>query len=682
MYYGVDYYPEHLPEERWEEDARLMVEAGMNVVRVGEFAWSLFEPEEGRFTFDWLDRAIALLPRHGISVVIGTPSAAPPPWLTTAYPQVLMVGANGLPLSPGARRFTCPTNPLYRRLANHVARAMAEHYADNAAVIGWQIDNELTYGPAPRCYCQECRRGFQNWLQEKYGSLERLNQEWGTVFWSQIYDEWSQIPVPLPSGADHNPGLRLDYARYQSAANISFLKEQLVILREVCPNHFVTHNYSSPMLDIINNFDLGRELDFVSQDTYPGLFQMRQHKLADIYPHAGSMMLAWSYDCMRGNKDGRLFWVMEQQSGPAGQTTFSPSPRPGQLRLWVYQAIAHGAQAIVHFRWETCVFGAEEYWHGILDHDLVPRRRYAEVKQTAHEVQSLGEAALSARVPAEVALLFSYDADWALAIQPSHPHLKYGEQNLSWYAPFYFANIPVDIISPDTQDLSRYKVILAPTLYVLSPETAQRLTTFVANGGLLITGYRSGVKEPNNQVTRLTLPGRLAEVLGTHVSEYDALYNQTQAVRFAQPHPGGLEEVACETWADILEPTTAHVLATYTQDFYVGQAAITLNSYGQGKAIYVGSALPSDALGQLLVALATRESGVQPLVQVSPGVEVTQRATDTERWWFVLNHTNAVQQITLPATFIDALLQNERVEGTIALEPYGVRVLRSVINSR
>ncbi len=679
MYYGVDYYPEHMPEERWEEDARLMVEAGFNVVRVGEFAWSLFEPEEGTFIFDWLDRAIVLLARYGISVVIGTPSAAPPPWLTAAYPQVLMVGANGLPLSPGGRRFTCPTNPLYRRLANRVARAMAEHYANNAAVIGWQIDNELTYGSAPRCYCQECRRGFQTWLQEKYGSLERLNQEWGTVFWSQIYSEWSQIPAPLPSGADHNPGLSLDYARYQSAANVSFLKEQLVILREVCPEHFVTHNFSSPMLDTINNFDLGRELDFVSEDTYPGLFQIIEHmapgSAVDISPHAGPMMVAWGYDCMRGNKDGRPFWVMEQQSGPAGQTVFSSSPRPDQLRLWVYQAIAHGAQAIVHFRWDTCTFGAEEYWHGILDHDLVPRRRYAEVKQTSHEVQSLGDTAVSARVPAEVALLFSYDADWALAIQPSHPRLKYGAQNLSWYAPFYFANIPVDVIAPDTEDLSRYKIILAPALYVLSPETAQRLTAFVANGGLLITGYRSGVKEPNNQVTRLTLPGRLAEVVGAHVSEYDALYNQTQAVRFTQEHPGGLEEAACEMWADILEPTTARVLATYTQDFYAGRAAVTLNNYGEGKAIYVGAALASEALGQLLVDLATTEGGVQPLAQVPLGVEVTQRATGAERWWFVLNHTNEVQQVTLPGAFSNAL-QNERVEGTIALEPYGVRVLR------
>jgi beta-galactosidase len=681
MHYGVDYYPEHLPEERWEEDAHLMAEAGFTVVRVGEFAWSLFEPQERMFTFDWLDRAIAVVAHRNIKVIIGTPSAAPPPWLTSAYPQVLAVTRDGQALSPGGRRFTCPTSPLYRRFANRIAQVLAEHYAGNQAVIGWQIDNELTYGNAQRCYCQQCQRGFQAWLADRYESLERLNQEWGTVFWSQVYTDWSQIPVPFLSRGDLNPGLELDYARYQSAANVSFLTEQLQILREICPDHSVTNNFGSSKRDTINNYDLGRELDFVSIDTYPGFIQMiaQAHlgNRAAFSPVMLPMALAWNYDNLRGIRAGQPFWVMEMQSGPTGSTAFSATPRPGQLRLWTYQALARGAQAIVHFRWDTCSFGAEQYCHGILDHDLVPRRRYAEIKQIAHEIQSLGDVAISAPIPAEIALLWSYESSWALTLQPSHPRLHYGNQHSAWYAPFYTSNIPIDIIAAETEDLSRYKVILAPTLYVLSSEVAQRLTDFVAQGGVLITGYRSGVKESNNQVTRLTLPGRLAEVIGAQISEYDAIYDQRQAVRFHQSLSDGPEEATCDLWADILEPTTARVLATYTQDFYAGKAAITLNSYNEGKAVYIGAALKPEALGTLLLNLTRAEGGVQPLLSTPLGVEITRRVMGTESWWFLLNHTSDLQQITLPGTFSNALQpQNQPIKGPIEIEPYGVRVLQ------
>jgi beta-galactosidase len=384
MYYGVDYYPEHLPEERWGEDARLMKEAGLNVVRMGEFAWSLFEPRDGVYEFEWMDRAIYVLDQQGIDVVLSTPSAAPPPWLSQSYPEAIMVDANGHKLSTGGRRFTCPTSPIYRRLSIRIAQQLAEHYSHNPAVIGWQIDNELSYGASPRCYCENCRDSFRGWLRGKYGSLGKLNESWGTSFWSQTYTSWTQIPVPLPSGADHNPGLLLDYMRFQSDAYVTFLCEQVAVIRQICPHTFVTHNVSIPFMDTINNMDLAKHLDFLSEDTYPGFWRIMPYNnppegsRADLFkPENIAMLSAWGYDAIRGQKNGDSFWVMEQQSGPSGQKIFSPAPRPNQLRLWVYQALARGARAITHFRWESCTFGAEEYWHGILDHDLVPRRRYA-----------------------------------------------------------------------------------------------------------------------------------------------------------------------------------------------------------------------------------------------------------------------------------------------------------------
>ena len=270
---GVDYYPDQTPETLWEEDARMMAEVGFTNVRIAEFAWGLMEPAEGKFDFAWLRRAIRILQKYKIAVILGTPSAAPPPWLMVRYPDVVEVNAQGERLHPGGRRFTCPTNPVYRRLSLAIASEMARTFAETPGVIGWQIDNELTLGSSPRCYCNFCQAGFQTWLRAKYGSLDNLNRTWGTVFWSQTYSDFGQIPVPLPSGGDPNPGLALDYDRYQSYANVSFQQEQLDMLRKVCPRHFVTTNNVGPPLDTIDLRSLYANLDFVAFDNYPELFR-------------------------------------------------------------------------------------------------------------------------------------------------------------------------------------------------------------------------------------------------------------------------------------------------------------------------------------------------------------------------------------------------------------------------
>ena len=679
MYYGVDYYPEHWPEERWPEDARLMAEAGFNIVRLGEFAWSLLEPQEGTFGFDWLDRAIDILAEQDVQVILGTPTAAPPPWLTTRYPEVLPVGPRGERIGPGGRRHYCPSSPTYRRLSRGITQEMAAHYAQVPTVIGWQIDNELSLGMPGRCYCPACRRAFQDWLRERYGSLEALNRAWGTIFWSQLYTDWTQVPVPLPAGAEHNPGLLLDYHRFQSDAYVSYAQEQLDILREICPEHFVTHNVALPLMDVINNFDLASKLDFLAQDTYPGFWQILSHTEfgapfggRPITPEMVAMVCAWGYDAVRGNKHGEPFWIMEQQAGPAGQRIFSPAPRPNQLRLWTYQAVAHGARAITHFRWRTCTFGAEEYWHGVLDHDGVPRRRYEELKAAAGEINSLAGDLATAWTKADVALLFSYDSSWALAIQPCHPKLNYAFQHIGYYAPFYFANMPVDIVAPDA-DLSGYRVVLAPVLHLVTPDLADRLSNFVHEGGTLIVGFRSGVKETSNRVVNKALPGLLADLLGVVVTEYDALYDQPQSIRFLMPELEGVE-ADCELWADVLQPTAAEVLARYLKDYYAGQPAITRNRWGRGQAIYMGAGLSEEGLGPMLLALAGQQGVTSPL-SAPVGVEVARRCTAEAEWWFLLNHTPEQKGVDLPEPFVDAL-SGQAVGASVQLEGYGVRVLR------
>jgi beta-galactosidase len=294
---GVDYYPDQTPESLWEEDARMMADFGFTNVRVAEFAWSLMEPSEGKFDFAWLLRSIEILHKRGIEVIVGTPSAAPPPWLTAKYPEVLMVNDEGMTVSPGGRRFTCPTNKTYRRLSLAIASEMARTFAETAGVIGWQIDNEFTLQRWGRCYCKYCRAGFQDWLRGKYGSLDTINSKWGTAFWSQVYTDFSQIPVPLPSNGDPNPGLALDYDRYQSFANASFLEEQLAMLRKTCPHHFVTTNNVGAPFDTLDLRELYRNLDFVSHDNYPGFAQMIfQGMAAESLPS----IIALGHDSMRG----------------------------------------------------------------------------------------------------------------------------------------------------------------------------------------------------------------------------------------------------------------------------------------------------------------------------------------------------------------------------------------------
>ncbi len=427
---GVDYYPDQTPESLWEDDARRMADFGFTNVRVAEFAWALMEPSETHFDFAWLHRSVEILNKHNIRVILGTPSAAPPPWLTLKYPEVFLVNDQGLTMSPEGRRFTCPTNKTYRRLSLAIATQMAQSFTNTPGVIGWQIDNEFTLQRWPRCYCKFCRAGFADWLRAKYGSLDVINAKWGTAFWSQIYTDFDQIPVPLPSNGDPNPGLVLDYNRYQSFANASSLEEQLAMLRTICPKHFVTTNNVGAPLDYLNLRELYEHLDFVSQDNYPGFFELISPGQP---PEAITVIASIGFDSMRGVKDGKPFMIMEEQSGKAGQSFFSAQPAPGQLCLWTFQAIAHGAMGINYFRWDTANFGAEEYWHGILRHDRSPSPGFDELQKTVKELKILGPEALHSSYSASTAIFFDLDSDWALTLQPGNAKLSYVSHLISWY---------------------------------------------------------------------------------------------------------------------------------------------------------------------------------------------------------------------------------------------------------
>ena len=660
FHFGVDYYPEHWPEERWAEDARLMADAGVNIVRLAEFAWSFLEPDPGRFDFDWLDRAIAILHAHGIQVTLGTPTASAPPWVMAMFPNAYKVNENGQRRTYGNRCEFCPTHAGYRERGRLVTRAMAEHYADNPAVIGWQIDNELN----GRCYCPNCQASFQNWLRGHYGLLETLNSAWGTIFWSHVYTEWSQIPVPVETGGVPNPGLDLDFHRFMSDTFVDFQQEQVDILRRVCPKHFVTHNFMGFNFDQIDYFKLAQPLDFVAWDNYP---RTGWH-LAQEVDHA---YVALGHDTMRGLKR-QPFWLMEEQTGSGGWQTVGVNPRPGEMRLWTYQAIAHGADAMIYFRWRTARYGTEQYWHGILYHHGQPGRRYDELKAIGGELQRAGEQILGAENRSQVAMILSYDTRWAFQGQANHADFRYPALFTSYYKALHDRNIGVDIVPPDA-DLSRYRFVIAPALYILPQATADNLRQFVQNGGMLITTARSGVKDEANAIVNSYLPGLLAEVCGVEVDEYDVLPGDAN-VPLALALPGSAAQTAqARLWFDVLRPTTSQAIASYQGEYFSGSPAVTLNHYGKGQAVYVGT-LGDDNLHDMLLDWAVDAAKIPSSLATPPGIEATERWQGDRRLLFLLNHTDSSQDVQIDRSGVD-LLSGIAVKEKITLPPYGVVVL-------
>jgi beta-galactosidase len=674
LYFGVDYYPEQWPEERWPEDARLMQRAGFNLVRLAEFAWSRLEPRADELCFDWLDRALEVLSRHGLRAVLGTPTASPPPWLCTAYPEIFRVREDGLRVTFGHRRQYCPNRPVYRHLSRRIVSALADHYHDHPAVTGWQIDNEF----GDRCYCEACRAAFHAWLQRRYGSLEELNNAWGTIFWSQVYTDWSEIPLPLGTGGVPNPGLDLDFRRFMSDSYVSYQQEQVDILRARCPQHFVTHNFMGFGYDKINYFDLARGLDLVAWDNYP-LTPWQEEPWAD--PAA----VALSHDTVRGLK-GRNFWVLEEQSGAGGWQTLGPAPRPGEVRLWAYQAIAHGADAIVFFRWRTARFGTEQYWHGILDHDARPRRRYDEVKRMGEELARLGRCLAGGEIRAEVALILSYDSRFAFQGQPHNPAFSYPGLLAAYYRALHRRNMLTDIVPPEA-DLSRYKIVFAPALHVVTPAMAENLRRYVCGGGTLLLTCRSGVKDASNAVVNLPLPGLLADLCGVEVEEYASLpAGSSQPLVFILPGlaQNGHRPLA-RVWCDVLDVSShqnpdggraakPQVVACYTAAPYAGRPAITLNRAGEGRVIYVGT-VGDDNLCQILVDWLTKEANLQPLLATPAGVEVTARwYGERERLLFILNHRSEAIPLHLEGTYRD-LVHKRVLSGLIELPAREVLIL-------
>jgi beta-galactosidase len=647
---GTAYYPEHWPEERWPEDIRLMQAANLTVVRMAEFAWSTMEPSAGEFNFGWLDRAINQCATADIVTVLGTPTAAPPNWLVDQHPDLLAVGEDGRRAQVGNRCHYCVTSPDLHTAANRLVAAMAEHFGSHPSVIGWQFDNEYNRV----CYCDRCRTQFQQFLAGKYGTLDTLNERWTTRYWGQTYSAWEQIP--LPRGA-HNPGLMLEFKHFITAAYRKFQRVQLDALRpHLRSGVWVTHNFMG-WFGGFDHYTLAQDLDLAAWDWYIG------------FGHHDYLTSGAIHDLTRGFKR-RNFWVIETQPGNVNWRETNTTLDRNEARAMVWHAVAHGADAILFWQWRSALGGQEQYHGTLVDQSGQPRPFYAEAKQIGEEIRKISGLVAGSTVRARVAMLNSYDSRWSIEFQRHHQDFDYVSHFNHYYRALAANNVNVDVLSAD-EDLTGYRLVIAPALIVLNDQRVENLTRFVEHGGHLVVTLRTGMKDEFNALLPARQPGPLARLTGAEVEEYYAL---------AEPVPvkGKWLNGTARVWAErlkLLEPDKTIPISFYgkSNGWLDDQVALAVHPFGRGMVYAVGVYL-DEAAQQAFVDHVLNIAGVR--TTPSPlGVEVRARVRpDGTEVFFVINHTAAEQTLAWPWPARDHLT-GEFLQGNIKLGGYAVKVL-------
>lgn len=649
LYIGAAYYPEHWPEERWPEDIRLMKAAGLTVVRMAEFAWSTMEPSEGLYNFDWLERAIARLAENDILTVLGTPTAAPPAWLVTQYPATLAVDETGRRVQFGNRCHACVNSPEFHAAVERFVTAMAKRFGPNPHVIGWQIDNEYNRV----CYCDTCRLEFQQFLRRKYGSLENLNARWTTAYWSQTYSAWEQIPLPI---GPHNPGLMLEFRRFVGASYRRFQKRQLDALRpHLKTSDRVTHNFMG-WFGGFDHYELAADLDLAAWDWYIGS------------GHNDPLAQGVIHDLTRGFKR-KNFWLMETQPGNVNWAGVNNSLYMGEAHAMAWQAVAHGADAVLYWQWRSALGGQEQYHGTLVDPSGQPRPFYQEAQWLAREFAAVSDLLSGSEVRAQVAMLHDYDSRWSIEGQRHHRDFDYVEHFTHYYRPLAARNVNVDVLHAD-QPLDGYRLVIAPALIILNETRVRHLKAFVENGGHLVLTLRTGVKDEYNALLPSRPPGPLAELAGVEVEEYYAL-------EMPVPVQGEWLTGSSLLWAErlrVLRPD-CKVVARYQRanGWLDHQPAITETTGGAGRVWYVGVNLDTAAQTKLITRILNT-AGI-PQIESPPGVEIrTRRRPDGEEIYIVINHNRSGTRVRLPWNGYEHIGKRP-VQGTFELPAYSTAVL-------
>jgi beta-galactosidase len=673
---GVDYYAEDWPTERTEIDARLMQAAGIRVVRLIDTNWERTEPSDGHHEFAWLDRVIEILAAQDIRSVLGTSSYVPPAWLMKKHPEFYAVNKDGVRYRWGGMGWVCFNNPQFRAYVSRHVTALAEHYGTNPAVIGWQIDNELgVFGYF--CYDTDyCLPKFQQRLKHQFGTIEHLNQRLATVSYGHAYSSFDQVPLNWTLGSQaHQAPLELEAQRFFSSNVTDHLAYQAAILRRFTRQQWITHNSTGPNRNG-NLFDFAKPLDFMSYDGYA--------HMPDF------VKAAFAADFMRGVNHGRSYLALEMRSGYMGPYTLTEPITPdGLVRLWGWQTLARGARGLLFFRWRMAVGGSEQYWQGLLDYDGRPNRAYKEIARIGNDLKAVGSVLTDAATVSPVAQMMSYDSLWALHIDKAT--FPYFDQMEMLNRGFRRCGINVDVVPPDAE-LSSYKVVLAPTLHVVSQDIVSRLESFVSAGGVLVITARSGFKTPDNLGVEMELPGLLRKLVGARIPEFTMLAESSQssaegAINLAETGTylptigneitgttdGWKGNYKASVWADLLEPEGASVLFQYTKDFYAGRGAVTMSKYGKGTVVYIGTILePSFYLD--LSRRCCDWAGVVEGPAIPEGVDYAVRHGATGDTRFILNFTTSSEEIAMPGKYRD-LIKGDRFHDKCTVGPLDLLIL-------
>lgn len=646
MLLGVDYYPEQWDPSLMDSDMDTMLEMGCNVIRIAEFSWHLMEKTEGQYDFSFFDNVIAKAKKKGLKVILGTPTATIPAWLAHKHPDILSEFEGGKKRAFGGRHVYCFNSPAMYAYSEKIIRAMAEHYRDETQVAAWQIDNELGHEGSDVCYCPQCRKAFQRYLEEKFeGSIDRLNDTYGTAFWSQEYNCFEEIPLPEETITTHNPALRMDWERFRSKSIVDFINFQARILREVIPHALVMHDFPGGGLDKhVDYSETARNLDLAAYNNYPVWGGQKE----PIAPHE----IAFGLDYIRGLKQ-QNFWITEAIMGAQGHDVTGFLPRPNQAKMWSYQGMAHGCESMMYFRYRGATKGAEQFCYGILDADNIKGRKFREVQSFFTDIRNY-EKAMESPIRSEVAIVYDYDSLASFRIQRQSILLDCQGEMKKLYKAFFDVNVPVDVI-PSSADISKYKVVLLPQMIIVRPEFQNRVKDFVNAGGTLVLTYRNAVKDVDNNLPfGESVPVGYRELAGVTVAETESLQ---EILAFPLIGQGAFEGESGQggIFRDMLEVTDAQVLYHYGDAFYTRYAAVTRKQHNKGMVYYLGCAL-DEAVTAKIMGTILADSHID-VIPSDSGVEVVIRGGAQQRVRMLINH-NAF----------------EASAGDITLEPFGCRI--------
>lgn len=664
--YGGDYNPEQWPEEIWQEDMRMLKKAHINMVTLNVFSWAALQPDEDTYCFDKLDRIMEFVRENGLKVCMATSTGAHPAWMAKRHPDILRTEADGRKRKFGARHNSCPNSPTYRLYAPRLASELAKRYKDYDNIVAWHVSNEF----GGECHCENCEKAFRGWLKKKYGTIEELNRCFYTDFWGHTFYDWDEIVLPnlLSEHMEWEgksmtmfQGISLDYRRFMSDSMMECFKLEYDAIKKEMPDIPITTNLMG-FFKLLDYQKWAKYMDFVSWDNYPK-------------PTDSPAAVALSHDLMRGIKGQQSFVLMEQTPSVTNWHPFNKLKRPGELRLQSLQTVAHGADAIQFFQIRRGIGACEKYHGAVIDHaGRDDTRVFREVTALGEELKALGDTVLEARTPSKAAIVFDWDNWWAVEYSAGPSvRMKYLDAIQDYYTAAFEQNVPMDIISVE-DDLSSYKVVIAPLLYMTKTGYADKVNTFVEQGGTFITTYFSGIVDEHDLVLPGGYPGELKDVLGIWVEENDAL-PEGEANQFTY----GGNQYPADVLCDIMHlEGGAESISVYEKDFYQGTPVLTKNHYGQGAAYYVGTRSNAEFYLHFLKDIF-KEAGVEPVLETPSGVEASVRENEKGRTLFLLNHTVDSAKVTLDRDYVNLVSKEEYKAGSgLEIEGKGAIILSQV----